>query len=158
MVDRALYADYLKSDEWAARREKVMQRAGGICEGCRQRPATEVHHLSYEHVTQEFLFELVAMCGGCHARWHGQPTRPTPAWTPKHTGRTQDKPSPSAQAARGRLSVMAANARAKFMAAPVPSPPMATQERMKELARRFHDDGDAQEQSEDVSRETGDAA
>lgn len=155
MMERALYAAYLQSEEWGRRREKVMQRAGGICEGCRDHVATEVHHLTYAHVTQEFLFELVAMCAECHARWHGRPARPKPNWTPRHTGRPHDKPSPGAQAARGRLSVLAAQARAKFMVTPPPPTPTATQERMNELARQFHE-GDAS--PENVSRETGDAA
>jgi len=34
-------------------------------------PATEVHHLTYQHVGHEFLFELVAICRECHTRWHG---------------------------------------------------------------------------------------
>lgn len=116
MIDRDLYAEYLRSTEWAARRERVMQRAGGICEGCRMQPATEVHHLTYEHMTQEFLFELVAICSDCHARWHGQPARPKPNWIPRHTGRVQVKESPGAQARRGQLSQLAAKARAEFMA------------------------------------------
>jgi hypothetical protein len=120
-LPREPYAAYLASEEWAARRDKVMQRAGGFCEGCRAQPATEVHHLTYEHVTQEFLFELVAICGDCHARFHGKPARPkAPSWTPRHTGRVQVKESPGAQAMRAQLSQLAAKARAKFMAKPAP--------------------------------------
>lgn len=121
MIDRAMYESYLKSQEWADRRSKVMERAGHRCEGCRNALATEVHHLSYEHVTQEFLFELVAMCGDCHARWHGQPGRPKPTWTPCHTGRAAPvKESAGALARRGQLSDLAAKARAKLMAADAP--------------------------------------
>ena len=57
-----LYADYLKSQQWADKRDRVLRRANYHCEGCAQRPATDAHHLTYEHVTQEFLFELVALC------------------------------------------------------------------------------------------------
>ena len=47
-----------------------MERAQGLCEGCRRRPATEVHHLTYEHVGDELLWELKAVCDHCHRRCH----------------------------------------------------------------------------------------
>ena len=64
------HADYLASREWAERRSLVMDRATGLCEGCRKARATEVHHLSYRNWGSEFLFELVALCGDCHDRIH----------------------------------------------------------------------------------------
>lgn len=64
------YSKYLRSVEWKEKREQVMQRAGRLCEGCRSAPADEVHHLTYEHVGHEFLFELVAVCHSCHERLH----------------------------------------------------------------------------------------
>lgn len=64
------HADYLASPEWAERRSLVMDRANGQCEGCRKARATEVHHLSYRNWGNEFLFELVALCGPCHDRIH----------------------------------------------------------------------------------------
>ena len=68
---QAWYANYLSSPEWRTRRALVMERAGGVCEGCRLMKATEVHHVTYEHAGSEFLWELRAMCRGCHERWHG---------------------------------------------------------------------------------------
>lgn len=64
------YRQYIASPEWKARREKVLDRCNGICEGCRESPATEVHHLSYRHFMDEFLFELAGLCHDCHERWH----------------------------------------------------------------------------------------
>lgn len=61
---------YLKSPAWKARREKVMQRANGVCEGCLVARATEVHHLTYAHAGDEFMWELRAICRGCHERLH----------------------------------------------------------------------------------------
>jgi 5-methylcytosine-specific restriction endonuclease McrA len=66
------YADYLSSPEWKAKRLKVLRRADNICEGCGERKATEVHHLSYRHVGNEFLWELVAICDDCHQRVHAK--------------------------------------------------------------------------------------
>jgi hypothetical protein len=60
------YHRYLASAEWKSRRERVMERAGGLCEACRVQPATEVHHLTYAHIGNEALFELVAICRPCH--------------------------------------------------------------------------------------------
>ena len=31
---------------------------------------TQCHHLTYENVGEEFLFELVALCSDCHERLH----------------------------------------------------------------------------------------
>jgi hypothetical protein len=64
------YGPYLKSEAWAKRRALVMKRAGGTCEGCGEAAAAEVHHRSYKHVGNEFLFELVALCKPCHDRFH----------------------------------------------------------------------------------------
>lgn len=64
------YDVYLKSPEWHAKRAKVLKRANGICQGCLERKATQVHHLTYEHIFEEFMFELVPVCDECHARLH----------------------------------------------------------------------------------------
>jgi len=64
------YEAYLASEAWQERRRLVFARAGGVCEGCRTRKATQVHHLSYQHFGDEFLFELVAICNECHSRIH----------------------------------------------------------------------------------------
>jgi hypothetical protein len=66
----AWYSTYLQSDEWRIRRALVLRRANDICEGCRDAPATQVHHLTYAHVGNEFLWELVAICDDCHERYH----------------------------------------------------------------------------------------
>jgi 5-methylcytosine-specific restriction endonuclease McrA len=64
------YDQYLKSPEWRAKSKKVIQRAGGICEGCLERKATQAHHVSYRHIFDEFLWELRAICEPCHERAH----------------------------------------------------------------------------------------
>ena len=64
------YNTYLQTPQWKARRAQVLKRANGLCEGCRESRAVQVHHLTYEHVGNEFLFELVALCLECHDRIH----------------------------------------------------------------------------------------
>lgn len=64
------YQDYLSSPEWRERRQLVIDRCGGICEGCRKRMVDHVHHRTYIHYRNEFLFELVGLCRQCHERIH----------------------------------------------------------------------------------------
>jgi hypothetical protein len=62
------YAAYLISERWFAKRALVMKRCAGVCEGCGVKPAVEVHHHHYQHLFDEFLFELVGLCRDCHDR------------------------------------------------------------------------------------------
>ncbi len=64
------HRSYLASLTWKQKRDKVWRRAGGVCEGCMEAAATQVHHLSYRHWGNELLFELVALCAACHERCH----------------------------------------------------------------------------------------
>lgn len=64
------YNAYLETPEWKRKRQLVLLRAQGVCEGCREAEAVQVHHLSYSDVGEEFLFQLAAMCRKCHERWH----------------------------------------------------------------------------------------
>jgi len=59
------YKKYMSSDKWWEVREKVMYRDSNICQICGD-PAAHVHHLTYEHFKDEFLFELVSLCKKCH--------------------------------------------------------------------------------------------
>jgi 5-methylcytosine-specific restriction endonuclease McrA len=70
----AAYEKYLVSEGWSIKRSKVLKRAKGICEGCLENRATQVHHLTYAHVGNEFLFELVAICNECHKGLHEEPS------------------------------------------------------------------------------------
>jgi len=64
------YTEYLKTPEWAAKRTACLRRDQYICQGCRERRATQAHHLTYKHVGAEFLFELTSLCIICHTRIH----------------------------------------------------------------------------------------
>jgi hypothetical protein len=69
--DDPRYVAYLKSPEWAARRDAALAHAGGTCERCGA-PAREVHHLTYERVGAELPDDLIARCPGGHRRAHGE--------------------------------------------------------------------------------------
>lgn len=66
----AWYSKYLQTDAWARRRRLVLSRSGGLCEGCREDTAVIAHHITYAHVGNELLFELVALCRPCHQMAH----------------------------------------------------------------------------------------
>lgn len=62
----ASYNAYLRTPEWGKRRKLVFKRAGNVCEGCHERPASQIHHTTYAHVGNEPLWELRAVCHECH--------------------------------------------------------------------------------------------
>lgn len=65
------YAWYLTTPKWDRIRRAVLRRANSACEGCGGIGlALQVHHLTYKHVGNEFLWELVAVCDPCHERVH----------------------------------------------------------------------------------------
>lgn len=66
------YDAYILSPEWAERRRRVINRCGNLCEGCGGAPVSDVHHLTYRHFGEEFLFELVGLCRACHERIHAE--------------------------------------------------------------------------------------
>ena len=62
----------LASPEWQRRRQLVLSRAHGVCEACLTAMATQVHHSTYDHLFNEILWELRAVCASCHATIHNQ--------------------------------------------------------------------------------------
>ncbi|MGH9676260.1 MAG: HNH endonuclease [Candidatus Acidiferrum sp.] len=64
------YAEYLRSPHWRKTRLRVLARARGKCEACHRRRAREVHHLTYIHIGEERLDELLALCPNCHDMAH----------------------------------------------------------------------------------------
>lgn len=68
---RSFYESHLRSPKWALIRRGVMERSRGICEGCGFAQATQVHHLTYDRLGDEMLFDLVAICSPCHRKVHG---------------------------------------------------------------------------------------
>jgi hypothetical protein len=62
------YQTHLQSNTWRQKRELVFRRARYTCEACGLDEAWEVHHLSYDNLGDEPLWELAAVCQGCHRR------------------------------------------------------------------------------------------
>ena len=65
------YEQHLASEAWAELRIRVFRRDGGLCQGCLNAPATDLHHLTYHDFGDEFCWQLVSVCRACHTRIHG---------------------------------------------------------------------------------------
>ena len=64
------YSEYLATPEWASRRALRLKRDANVCQDCGE-VASEVHHLTYEHIGVEELDDLISLCKRCHAIRHG---------------------------------------------------------------------------------------
>ena len=66
---RTAYAAYRQSDAWHAKRTKVLRR-DPICTACGKAPSEQAHHLTYDRIFHEPLFDLVGVCRPCHTELH----------------------------------------------------------------------------------------
>lgn len=60
------YEKYLESKTWKKKRALVLERDNYTCQSCLSSHAHQVHHLTYEHIYNEPLFDLVSVCMDCH--------------------------------------------------------------------------------------------
>lgn len=69
----SLYSEYMKSEAWAQTRTRVYENKGRECTAklhvC-EKEATQVHHISYDHIGREPLWELTPICSACHDAIH----------------------------------------------------------------------------------------
>lgn len=68
-----VYADYLKSELWQAKREIALARAGYKCQLCSKTQNLNVHHNTYDRIGKELETDLVVLCRDCHAKFHDKP-------------------------------------------------------------------------------------
>jgi len=62
MVTKA-YVDYIKSDKWQRKRAEYFAVYGRKCQACgTTRGPIHVHHLSYAHLGNEPLTDLMGLC------------------------------------------------------------------------------------------------
>jgi 5-methylcytosine-specific restriction endonuclease McrA len=68
---KARYAEFQQSDQWRELKATAMTRANSKCERCHQRPASELHHLTYVRVGGgERLDDVIVVCRECHQNAH----------------------------------------------------------------------------------------
>ncbi len=65
-----LYRKHMKSVKWNNIRRKVIALQSNMCFGCGEIGIDDIHHLTYKHLGNEFLFELKGLCRKCHKRLH----------------------------------------------------------------------------------------
>lgn len=53
-------------------RKIVRERSGGICEECKEKKASHMHHKTYENVPNELPEDLIHLCLPCHGNKHPQ--------------------------------------------------------------------------------------
>lgn len=65
------YESYIQgSSAWQDKRQDVLERCKGICEGCGKERATCVHHTNYDTLYNELLYSLKGLCSTCHKIAH----------------------------------------------------------------------------------------
>lgn len=70
-----LYQQYLNSKEWERKKKEVLFRDDYFCQLCGEVENLNVHHLTYNRVGDEALFDLVTFCRNCHLIEHGKVDR-----------------------------------------------------------------------------------
>ena len=68
--NKVKYYDYIKSDEWKAKRLEAQKRDGYQCQMCGTAMNLIVHHITYDRLGNEDLADLVTLCKNCHKRVH----------------------------------------------------------------------------------------
>jgi 5-methylcytosine-specific restriction endonuclease McrA len=64
---------YLKSSEWAARKQqRNTQFAHNCCESCGLTKPLELHHITYKRLTQEHISDVALICRDCHQAIHNK--------------------------------------------------------------------------------------
>ena len=64
------YQDYLMSDEWEVKRERVLTFWKHRCALCYSDIDINVHHRTYERLGHELLTDLIPLCAECHKNFH----------------------------------------------------------------------------------------
>lgn len=75
VVQNMNYSEYINSDQWRAKRLQYLRWRFGYrtrwhCENCPSKEPIEVHHKTYDHLGDEKMIELIALCRSCHSIAH----------------------------------------------------------------------------------------
>ena len=71
--ERMTYKEYLRTDVWAGIRGKALEHYGNSCVMCGKSKGLQVHHRRYSYAFgMEEVRDLVVLCSGCHAKFHGK--------------------------------------------------------------------------------------
>lgn len=65
------YRAYLRSDEWACKRDLAIRTWGNECQLCGSSKNIQIHHRTYDRVFNEDVDDLMVVCAKCHSDIHG---------------------------------------------------------------------------------------
>ena len=68
--DKEEYKQYLNSPHWQKIRQAVFKEYGHRCDHCGSSKNLHIHHITYEHLGEEEISDLVPLCEDCHKRLH----------------------------------------------------------------------------------------
>lgn len=69
---RTKYNEYIRSNEWKEKCEKILARDNHECQHCHAHtPDLSVHHKTYENLFNEKDEDLITLCDNCHKKEHG---------------------------------------------------------------------------------------
>jgi len=70
------YDDYIQSDEWDIRRKERLAIDEYTCQDCGVTGVSlDVHHLTYDRLGNEPMYDLLSLCRQCHNIEHGLEAR-----------------------------------------------------------------------------------
>lgn len=64
------YKQYMESSAWKEKRKAKLREADYKCERCGSAKNLTVHHLTYAHLRNEPLDDLIVLCWNCHNQIH----------------------------------------------------------------------------------------
>lgn len=64
------YNDYIKSIHWQNKKLEYFRFHDKRCMECGNHKSIQLHHLTYEHIGNERLSELIPLCEMCHKSIH----------------------------------------------------------------------------------------
>lgn len=64
------YDDYIKSKHWQDKKQEYFRFHDRQCIECGSIKAIHLHHMTYEHIGNERLSELIPLCEMCHKATH----------------------------------------------------------------------------------------
>lgn len=68
---KVLKSSYIQSTKWKELRRQILFRDSYECQCCRTTGVPlDVHHITYERLTNELPSDLISLCRPCHERQH----------------------------------------------------------------------------------------
>ena len=70
IIESVDYKEYIKSAAWHQKRLARLKKDKYTCQKCGDTESLEVHHLTYAHLGDEPMEDLICLCRACHQKVH----------------------------------------------------------------------------------------